>query len=330
MFDEVIARGVGGTISGQANDEGHAHGLLVHVVLRPHAMRAGHFAVVRGIDDDGVFVETEVAERVEHFADARIHLADVAVVSRECATEFGVCLRVPTALFGANEVAFKAGLERVWVAFGQGEGFGIVAVEVVPHGHEGRVRHKVGRPEDKGLVRRSLFPQVPHGFVCVVRILKIARRQVRGPPGGAAIAALIAAQGIPFPIGQGFSEIAQLQAVIESVLLRFIHKVHFADGAGLIPAFGKVMGDSAGIGRERVLQNAGAVRVGILRGDDGPARGHADRRLAIGAGKARARCGDAVDVRGLHFRVTVTPRRGGLVLVRAKKENVGGHWKSKK
>ena len=75
-------------ISGQADDEWYADRLFIHVVFGPHAMCAGHFAVIGGIDDDGVLVEAQVVECVEYFADARIHLADVAVVSGECAAEF--------------------------------------------------------------------------------------------------------------------------------------------------------------------------------------------------------------------------------------------------
>ena len=59
---------------------------------------------------------------------------------------------------------------------------------------------------------------------------------------------LVATQFPPFFICECFSEVSHFQTVIKSVFLRFIHKVHFAYGTGLIAVFGKVMGNGARVG----------------------------------------------------------------------------------
>ena len=81
---EQIAHGIGALIrrdAGTADDERHAHGVeFVEVLLADQPVTAARHAAVCGKNDDRVLCKWRRLERVEHTANLRVEIGDVAVV----------------------------------------------------------------------------------------------------------------------------------------------------------------------------------------------------------------------------------------------------------
>ena len=161
-----------------------------------------------------------------------------------------------------------------------------------------------------------------HRLFGVVVVLEETGVERGGLPRHALGSALVLAQLLALGLGQGGEEVLFIEAVVEAVAVALIHEVHLADGAGGVAALAEEVSDRARAGGQRVLQDLRAVRVRIDAGDDGPARRHAHRRLAIDAVEAGAAAGDRVDVRGVHVLAAVAPAGLALVLVGHEEQQV--------
>lgn len=110
--------------------------------------------------------------------------------------------------------------------------------------------------------------------------------------------------------------------MIEAVLAGFVDKVHFADGAGGVTALAEEVRNGWDVGGEGVLQDLGAMAMGVLAGDERTAGGNADGRGAVGAGEANGAAGERVNVWRLDGVMTVAAAGGALVLVRHQEKQI--------
>lgn len=122
--------------------------------------------------------------------------------------------------------------------------------------------------------------------------------------------------------GEPFVVIGAIEPVVEAVPPGLVDEVHLAYRAGDVAVILEVVGDRARFVRQRVAQDLRPVPAGVETGDDRPAGGDADGRVAVGAVEADSVGGDLVDVGRYGLVAAVAAGRGGLMLVRAQEEQI--------
>ena len=133
---------------------------------------------------------------------------------------------------------------------------------------------------------------------------------------------LIVSKRLLLSPGEPFVVIVAIEPVVEAVPPGLVDEVHLADRAGDVAVILEVVGDRARFVGQRVSQNLRPVLTGVEAGDDRPAGGDADGRIAVGAVEADAFGGDLVDVGRPGFVAAVAAGRGRLMLIRAQEEQI--------
>ena len=133
---------------------------------------------------------------------------------------------------------------------------------------------------------------------------------------------LIISKRLLLGLGKPFVVIGAMEPVVEAVPPGLVDEVHLADRAGDVAVILEVVGDRARLVGQRVPQDPRPVPAGVKTGDDRPAGGDADGRVAVGAVEADAVRGDLVDVGRLRFAAAVAAGRGGLVLIGAQEKQI--------
>ena len=259
-------------------------------------------AIVAGEDHDGVAGDAVALDRLQHAADLCVHGGDHAAIG-----------------------FLRAAVEVDRVLAAQALGLGFVT---------GRLPRPVRRvemqAEQEGLAGLGVAVDHLHGVaaeqvggVAGLRHRLVVVPEIRGA-GAAGVQVVVD--------GAAAIAVEMVIAAFQRAEIGQVAEVPLADQGGAVAGLaqqrrqgGVVRWQADALFRaagQRFLQPDGQAHL-VAAGDDGDARGGADRGIGIGLGEAHAARGDAVDVRGLQIRPAVAADIGEAHVVGDDEDDVG-------